>query len=409
MLVPLTIDYSVFYREKYDFGNLYKKIGNLSEKLKILDKSDSHSKGITFCIPSEIFILFKREKFSLLNTNKFIDNLYGCIIFLTKGKLVETDILFYNDDSALKILIDSFNGLMGKNIVLYYRLHDSFKISKKNIMVLSKLGFNNFDSISPITKREGIFLIRKNRNLPWKNRDFNVIWGKLSLYQKLKSSNFCYFYIRISEKSKNILKEMVESGGARIEKNGKISQKEISGCFYIADCKGGPDCKEGKIPTFKFSLNKNQIKYNKDEDAEIAPCKYNFHTHPFSAYINNDTKYAWPSCSDYKAFLISFYNYGTFFHILASLEGIYIISINKDWINSQNLLDNDTVKYIESKYDLIKERNIYTPNKYIKIVNNYSYKGKEAIFKVFFSSYEKREKNEKYKIYFYRKNGQCVI
>lgn len=404
MLISLTIDHSVFYRKKYNFGNLYNKLGNLPILFKSLDKSN-HGKGITFCIPSKIFIYFKEEKFLLLNTSKFIDNIYGCIIFLINGKSIETNIIFYNDYFTLKILINSFDELIRKN-VLYFSLDN---LKEKNIKMLAKLGFNDFNVISPITKKKGIFLI-KNRENSFKDRNFNILWGKLILYQQLKNSQSCYFHVRISKKSKNILKEMVNTGGIKINKNGKLSQKEISGCFYIrdADCKERTDCKE--VPTFKFSLDETLIKYNKDEDAEIAPCKYNFHTHPFSAYINNDAKYAWPSCSDYKAFILSFYKYQTFFHILASLEGIYIISINESWINSKILLNNDTIKYIEGNYDLIKERNIYTPLEYIKLVNNYSYKGKNAIFQVFYLSYEKnRKNNEKLKIFFYKKNGQCII
>ena len=54
----------------------------------------------------------------------------------------------------------------------------------------------------------------------------------------------------------------------------------------------------------------------------------NFHTHPKFAYESEDAVYGWPSGEDMAA-CIYFARDGTLVHIVFSLEGAYIIKVNK--------------------------------------------------------------------------------
>jgi len=54
----------------------------------------------------------------------------------------------------------------------------------------------------------------------------------------------------------------------------------------------------------------------------------NFHTHPRSAYMGEGAVYGWPSGEDMRQ-CINFAKDGTLIHIVFTLEGAYIIKINK--------------------------------------------------------------------------------
>ena len=54
----------------------------------------------------------------------------------------------------------------------------------------------------------------------------------------------------------------------------------------------------------------------------------NFHTHPRSAYLGENAFYGWPSGEDMGQ-CINFAKEGTLIHIVFTLEGAYIIKINK--------------------------------------------------------------------------------
>lgn len=425
----LTIDHSVFYNEKNIFDNLYSTTGNLESMLKCFDPQDKYSKGIIFCIPSKILDKFeylnikaeRGEKLRFLNSTEFVKSISGYSIFMTDEEVIEVDITYDNKIAMNNLITASsllLSGKKEKEVKLYYYIENMDLLTERKIKEISRFGFYDISVKSPLFYGkgkdegfpQGLYLI-KTTDISYntKPRNYNILSGKINLYKTLTDSPFCYINIRISVKTKKILQEMVRIGGTRIS-NGKTTQRELSGCFVVRDHDNHTLQKNGKnkeTSTFKLSLDTKSTKCNKEEDAEIAPCKYNFHTHPYKAYINNNTKYAWPSCSDYKAFLVSFYEYGTIFHILASLEGIYIISVHPDWVNNKKLLERDAIKHIESKYDMIEERNTHTPDEYIEIVGGYHFKGKEPIFNVEYERYE--EKGKSHNVFFPKKNGGCIV
>jgi hypothetical protein len=439
-LTTLTIDYSVFYNQKNNFDILYSTIGNIEHMLKCFDPKDKYSKGVIFCIPHKIlnkfeFLSVKAEKgdsliksIKYLNSKEFVDKIFGYSIFITNEEVIEVDITYYNKIAFNNLITASSLLLKGKNtqspaktpVRIYYHIEILEELNERKIRELAKFGFYDISVKSPLFYGKiipqdvsSIYLI-KNEDISYNTKQgnskiYHILSGKINLYKTMIDSPFCYINIRIGDKTKKILREMVHVGGTKIS-NGNPTQRELSGCFVVKDFESQ---KGSKKNTFKFSLDDSTTKCNKEEDAEITPCKYNFHTHPYRAYINNNTKYAWPSCSDYKAFLVSFYEYGTIFHILASLEGLYIISVSKEWINNENLLSGDTVKFIERKYDMIQERNIYNPDEYIEIIKGFGYKNRGPIFNVEYERYSDPWRGKKLKnthqVFFPKKEGKCII
>jgi len=70
----------------------------------------------------------------------------------------------------------------------------------------------------------------------------------------------------------------------------------------------------------------------------------NFHTHPKSAYKGEDAVYGWPSGEDmYQC--INFARDGTLIHIVFTLEGAYVIKINKIITKKDSKILEDVFKY----------------------------------------------------------------
>jgi hypothetical protein len=101
---------------------------------------------------------------------------------------------------------------------------------------------------------------------------------------------------------------------------GNVSeQREISGKFQIVNTKD----------YFELEIDEKSIERGDKESADPVESFGTFHTHPYDAYKKHKVCIAWPSADDYISFL---YMYGlcySGFHIVSTLEGIYIISLNK--------------------------------------------------------------------------------
>lgn len=85
----------------------------------------------------------------------------------------------------------------------------------------------------------------------------------------------------------------------------------------------------------EFKINRG------NEDSVATPYGIvNFHTHPKQCYIDADTIYGWPSGEDIRQ-CISFAKKDNLTHIVFSLEGAYIIKVNK-------MINGTQTKMVES-------------------------------------------------------------
>lgn len=187
----------------------------------------------------------------------------------------------------------------------------------------------------------------------------------------------CTFSFSICARAQSFLEQLVTRAGVTFNKNKTITQKEISGGLKIV----GSSKKEGGLICFVLGLDEELTEYNQEEEAGIAKSLYNFHTHPKKAYINHNVKFGWPSADDYSAFLRSIQDNLTIFHLVASVEGFYIISLGPYWAINYRKLDVP-YEFIARNYDISK--NAMSVKEYVSKVNGISYGG-ERLFALQFS------------------------
>ena len=100
----------------------------------------------------------------------------------------------------------------------------------------------------------------------------------------------------------------------------KQEQREISGRFQIENNVNN---------TVILKVDESSVQKGEKESASYIESFGTFHTHPYDAYKKYKVCIAWPSADDYISFM---YMYGlccSGFHIVATLEGIYLISLQK--------------------------------------------------------------------------------
>lgn len=124
-----------------------------------------------------------------------------------------------------------------------------------------------------------------------------------------------------------------------LNKNGTITQKEVSSSFFLDNPK---ENSQGKIIWEIVRDKKVDKNFGEEQSVNVQHSRYNFHTHPREAYLSHEVKIGYPSGEDYLAFLnYSLYNeIKTIFHCVITIEGIYIISIAEFWIEKFTDLQN---------------------------------------------------------------------
>lgn len=139
------------------------------------------------------------------------------------------------------------------------------------------------------------------------------------------------------------------------------------------DCKKGI-CNKRSTPEYKI--------YNGSNDSVMTPTGLiNFHTHPQSIYTSEETRYGWPSGED-MAQVIHFAKMNTLRHIVFTVEGAYIIKVNKKVsINHAKMIEN-VLKFTHIYRSLDQKKQIKdfrkhfgvtgrtTVNMWLNLVNN---------------------------------------
>ena len=156
------------------------------------------------------------------------------------------------------------------------------------------------------------------------------------------------------------------------------TSKEIAG--YL-------DCEiDRKNNIHNLKVNRESIIAGKSHEVEITPGFYNFHTHP--THVNNIHKKEhppWPTSQDYIGFLLAFKEDNTRLHIIATRQGIYLITINKVFAKKIKKNSDKILAFIDENYDMCSLTNA-TPQYYTKLVNSIIYKD-DNIFDTYFLSW----------------------
>jgi hypothetical protein len=229
-----------------------------------------------------------------------------------------------------------------------------------------------------------------------RNKDCNlIVMNKKKDDIRYDSSVFneCIDLVVCSKKKENLMHIKIEKNSINMLKNTPFSkctlnvnksctQKEMAGALNVLNV--------NDRGIYTIGIDKNSVIYGTEEGVKIVNGKYNFHSHPKEAYIKYEVEDGIPSAQDYIGYMSSVYSNNSRCHFVAAIEGLYIISISKDFT-----LYSDIKNIIEDKigknklYEFIKNK--YNENKikynrvsdYVKIINKIKYNGRR-IFKVKF-------------------------
>jgi hypothetical protein len=270
-------------------------------------------------------------------------------------KVLETTLLNIPNDVTLCVGIDLDNTKLIQEYI------DS-GFHAPYISNRSPMGVNFF--------KNGLCLIRENNIV--NDKSANEV--KYVLKQNVEKKDVCTLKVQLSDWSIKYLRN-ISMMGSTINRNGIITQKEVAGRFVIK--------KVTDDLVHYLDVDKQSIIHGEEEGVKVAKGLYNFHSHPVEAYERNNVKFAWPSAQDYLGFLSASQEYDTILHIVASIEGFYIISLHSDWIRNKEKINKKMIDFILTTYSKVYTPKVYTPEVYIKHINSIHY----AEYSVFFVQY----------------------
>jgi hypothetical protein len=349
-----------------DYENIIRS-NNLSNLSKLIDKKQLEYNcynGLFIVIPKKYYDLLvsktASEKIKYINSVKFIKNIIFCTIVNYNLKKKVCFIKNFRDKNIAHILL---------NTLMVYLPNDTVIMIKNinNKKLYNELGFEIFGKSA----------------LKYNYHDVNVKVNILKnfIYKPRDNKRISTLKLRFAKPAAKYLKNLPYSG-TTINDDKSLSQKEITGRFVIK--------KEGGVNV--IYICKNMFKGN-EETTKIVNSSYNFHLHPKEAYISNKVNLGWPSSQDMQAFLTSIFRYNTIFHVVVTMEGLYILSLYKYWLNKKEILESDLKslhKFIYNKYEI--EQGTKIDNyKYLQTVNKVKY-NKKKLFVVQFLNWESLDK-----------------
>jgi hypothetical protein len=139
----------------------------------------------------------------------------------------------------------------------------------------------------------------------------------LKTYQQHQKNHMCSIHITISEDAINYLHDYSKTYRFTTDKGHE--QREISGRFLLY---------ETVKNMFHVTVDKESVNLGEKEETSSSDTLASFHTHPLDAYHRYKVCMAWPSVDDYSVFLGIYANGYGMFHILGTVEGMYIITIS---------------------------------------------------------------------------------
>ena len=246
-------------------------------------------------------------------------------------------------DSSNIYIIDGTT-VLGKGVTVEnYLLWNSLPKSRKNIREFRKISSLKF-KMGDI--KESNFKLNENHSV---NNTTRICMSKAILTPKAKMS----------------LKKLISAGKMSM---GKFHHHETGGGLVGRKVK-----KVWNIDVIPSSFMKGEGDgTNVPKGGKLALGYANFHTHPRGEYKKQKVKYAWPSGDDYLSIMEKMYKERTVLHIVATVEGIYAISLSPKLndVSKKNLetlfKSKAPLKYKRELPDITNPKS--SPSKYLKDV-----------------------------------------
>ena len=373
---------------------------DISKKNDILSKFINKLSIPTTTYSIGIILILKKTQLDKLNKLKSgIDK----ILFLNIIDFNNIFYIVYNESQKICELLNTTDDINTITIIISSLL-DNFpkdtmlwtKVSDNNYHIYKSIGFNEpfMCKKSPLNTGDlyneySICMYRRNislEHIPCDRIENNI---ELETIKDIFNRNLpCVINLRFKQETLDYLKSLCTAG--ELTRNGRMIHKEIAGSLFLINTDN----------VYDIDIKKDSIIIGSKEGVSITDSRYNFHSHPEQAYIRHDVIDGHPSVQDYIGYVQAIRLYGTVFHCVTTLEGIYIISLQEYW--SKNI-DKIPLKFIEKNFDIphvtnkkthkhhVKKQHLFFEcnkclkkhNIYIEIVNTLSY-SENPIFKVDF-------------------------
>jgi hypothetical protein len=346
-----------------------------------------------------IIVLVNQEQFNHINelpygnqrteyiiSEEFINNIYGSYyIVYNKRKKIAEIINVIENDNHLSDVVESIHTYLPEDVTIWTGI---IPIDESDKYI--HLGFNNpyICKKSPLKHRfekSGIAFIKTNKRE--QSLYIPTVKNKLEYAVQSYDKSLCEIYAKLTPQAIKYLKEINDPN--------KKNQKELSGSLIVS--KVIKD--DGKI-IFELSEDAASVISGVEEEVDAVWSRYNFHTHPKQAYINNGVTRGWPSSYDYVGFIEL--NNHTIFHSVVTLEGIYVISFSPKWIGKISNIDKD---YVLDRYNIDHKKEI-SFEKYVNIINNRKYKGKSPLFIVRYMEWT--DAGKVFPFFYSKTEGSCL-
>jgi hypothetical protein len=282
------------------------------------------------------------------------------------------------NNNKMHELLDKVSG-DHKNITINIPLNN--KYSSKNLKTFLNYGFNNPEIKFKIKNYATVDPYVELKYLPnSKKMSVAKLQKHIENFTHAPKS-ICYGNAQLTKKCVTSLKKLIK---LKNEKSGILELKPVN-----AEDSG-----------LIYEINVKSTNIGNGTEADIVNSKYNFHSHPQEAYIIFNCDLGWPSMDDFSTFLSSFIYFHTCLHIVSTVEGLYILSLNPETMkmllkNPERMEKMQT--HIEKYYGIskinynkddgivIRNHKIHSPEDFITYCNNTQFKDtKSPLFTIKF-------------------------
>lgn len=368
---------------------------------------------------------------SYINSEEFVNSIeeYAYLIY-DKGKKIVEIVLPNKICVFLKEILETVLIGIPENVTLWVCVNINHSELMSIVDVYVKAGYHNpyiykSSPLGNVFDTYSLCMFRKNKvyntnhstnqRLSESDNVINDVFYVLRQFIDRREKN-CTMTARLKSSTVTYLKKLCLECSTKNGDN-STSQKEIAGSLKVSsvDSQSDHSSQNKCVPLKNFSfvpcvnqeleINKDSIIYGKEEGVPIVKARYNFHTHPREAYVRNNVGMGWPSAQDYIGYMSAVIQFKTIFHLVISLEGIYIISIGEYWVDKLQKLNKKTIAFVKNNYDIrhTKGKDIEW---YLRTINELRYKGHPLILLQFLSW---EEAGSDFTVYYLRNGDNCFI
>lgn len=384
----------------------YGEIITNGDKIKsVLSTAPSKTKGF---VPGLILIVRNgvlnklsgispgKKRVEYINTDEFINSIdkHYYVMYNDKRKICLMGSECEKDLSA--VLNALFSGFSSDTLIWVSLSLDENNFSE-SVKLFAENGFNSpyVTTLSPLYGDIPVSAALSRQNIPSDPHKSKATLNKVfyAIEQFKKGGNLCYLYAKFSPRAIGFLKEASKIGIV-VGKDGKKSQRELTGELYVKDV-----IREGGDFVYVIDIDKGSVESGEEENVDVSATRYNFHSHPREAYVRHSVEKAWPSVTDYMGYHRLGKN--TIFHCVATLEGVYVVSFTSYWGPK---LEKVSRKFIDKNFE-IDHKEPYTPEEYVEKINGILYEG-YPIFEVKYFSW--KNIGGKFKVFYPQIGSSCL-